>query len=105
MKKYEEIELKIRELQAEVEKLKFHEKMENGEVLPERFERKHALKLLSVPRNWEDLDNAFIWSSTPQGEDYWDRLNDLYCDEPLPREAIEQIQKWVIASYRRQLGE
>jgi len=41
-----------------------------------------------------DLCDAFIWESTPQGNDYWSDLYDEHNDShtTLPEEACEYIQ-------------
>lgn len=102
MKKYQELENKIKELQLEVERLKKQESK-----LPKQFNRETAISLLEDPTD-DKLDCAFQWADTPQGEDYWLELNDDFQfgrNNQLPDSAIIQIQKWIILSYREQLGE
>lgn len=100
MKKYEQLENQIKELQAEVERLKREEK------LPTSFSRSHALEFLNNPTS-KNLDLAFVWSETPQGEDYWLEIESALSRNPsykVPQEAINQIQSWVIESYKQQYG-
>ena len=104
MKKYQELEQKIKELQAEVDRLKAQEK-ENK--LPENFGRDVILKFLSDP-NTNGLYCGFSWKSTPQGIHYWHKISDSLCilksSYKVPDEAIIQLQKWVILSYQQQYG-
>lgn len=103
MKKYQELENKIKQLQEEVERLK---KEEKDNQLPTNFNRENAIKLLEKPDDFL-LDVSFLWTSTPQGEDYWLNLGDKLENgliHKLPDEAVIQIQKWVIQSYKEQYG-
>jgi hypothetical protein len=96
MKKYQELEQQVQELQAEIKRLK---KQEN-EIINLNLD--YALSFLDSP-NSEDLQNMFYWADSPQGKKYWDdisvelELNPYY---KVPDEAIIQIQKWVIQYYR-----
>lgn len=97
MKKYQELEQKIQELQKEVDRLKSKER-----ELPDCFDIKNVLKLLDDPQS-DYLDFAFQWTDTPQGEDFWNKINhDLYRKNitTLPQEAIDQLKDWVIVYYR-----
>jgi hypothetical protein len=99
MKKYQELEKKIKEMQAEVDLLKKEEEKENE--LPKQFTPGHALGFLNTFSS-HNLDNAFAWVYTPQGFLYW---SDIYqnlednSDYVVPDKAIIQIQKWVILSF------
>jgi hypothetical protein len=99
MKKCQDLENKVKELQAEIERLKQEEKEDK---LPGDFNRDYALKFLKTYSH-SDLQDAFSWGSTPQGYDYW---YNIY--KPLTYKSkyvvsdrvIIQIQKWVILSYQ-----
>lgn len=102
MKKYEQLENQIKELQAEVERLKKEEESK----LPKGFSREAAIAFLEEPSS-RSLDNAFTWEDTPQGITYWYKIsggdfnNSSY---KVPQEAILAIQSWVIESYKEQYG-
>ena len=108
MKKYQELENKVKENQAEIDRLKKEidrlkkeEEKENELPKHKRFNPDNALEFLKTfsPHN---LDNAFAWIYTPQGFRYW---SDIYqnlednSDYVVPDKAIIQIQKWVILSF------
>jgi hypothetical protein len=100
MKKYQELENKVKELQEEIERLKQEEEKEDK--LPMDFKRDYALKFL---KNYScyDLQRAFYWSYTPQGYDYWYNIYKPLTYKSkyvVPDEVIIQIQKWVILSYQ-----
>ena len=100
MKKYQELENKIKEIQAEVDRLKKEEEEENK--LPRGFNRNYAIWFLNCFHP-SHLQKAFAWHSTPQGHDYWfDIYKNLNIDPEyvVPDKAIIQIQKWVILSYQ-----
>jgi hypothetical protein len=99
MKKYQDLENKVKELQAEIERLKQEEKEDK---LPRDFNRDYALKFLKTYSHC-DLHKAFAWYDTPQGDDYW--LNIYYSLRDNPKYVVSdvviiQIQKWVILSYQ-----
>jgi hypothetical protein len=99
MKKYQELENKIKEIQAEVDRLKKEEK-ENE--LPRDFDRNYALRFLKSFSPL-DLHDALAWIHTPQGFTYWCNIyKNLKNDDEyvVPDKAIIQIQKWVILSYQ-----
>ena len=103
MKKYEQLENQIKELQAEVERLK---KEEEKTKLPKGFSRAEAVAFL---RDFHqgNLFFAFKWQFTPQGEEYWDKIRLSLINDPsykVPQEAIMAIQSWVIESYKEQYG-
>ena len=104
MKKYEQLEKQIRELQAEVERLK--KKEEEGEKLklPKDFSREKAIAFLEEPKEFR-LCQAFDWESTAQGDDYWSKIGSSLYENPshsVPEEAIIAIQSWIIQSYKEQ---
>jgi hypothetical protein len=100
MKKYEELEIQIKELQEEVNRLKREEK-ENK--LPDCFNRKSVLSILNDPeRNVYLLESAFEWKDTPQGDSYWIEIYDG--NEYLTSGDIIQLQQWVILSYQQEFG-
>jgi hypothetical protein len=95
MKKYQELETKVKELQEEIERLKQEEK------LPKNFQRNHALEFLET-YSFYNLHKAFSWGDTPQGYEYWYSILRSLRDNPkcvAPDKAIIQIQKWVILSF------
>lgn len=100
MKKYEELEARIQELQAEVEKLKKAEKEE--EKLPRDFNRLYAIRYLET-KYGDYLSGAFRFSSTSEGREYWNKIADKNISIQ-PKDVI-QIQEWIILSYRLEFGE
>ena len=100
MKKYEQLEQQVKDLQKEIDRLKKEDQQQNK--LPESFDLDYALSFLDEP-NYGDLDGMFEWSRTIQGASYWSNIhNNLeeLSDYKVPDEAIIQIQKWVIQFYR-----
>jgi hypothetical protein len=100
MKKYQDLENKVKELQEEIERLKKEEEQEDK--LPEGFDRNYALKFLKNYSRF-DLQLAFVWLETPPSRDYWNALYICLKDNPryiVPDEVIIQIQKWVILSFQ-----
>lgn len=100
MKKYQELENRIAELQKEVDRLKKEEK-ENE--LPENFNREYTLKLLNGEVNYSNVNLAFIWKNTPQGHEYWHKL--AFGEGEMSDQDIIQLQYWVIRSYRNEHGD
>ena len=101
MKKYQELENKIAELQKEVERL---EREEKGNGPPDGFNVSAALDFLEKP-DVDNLDQAFTWDSTPQRHEYWVDIRDnLECSRSykVPLEAIVYVQKCVIRYYQQQ---
>jgi hypothetical protein len=99
MKKYQDLENKVKELQAEIERLKQEEKEDK---LPADFNRDYALKFLKTYSHC-DLHGAFHWGDTPQRYDYWKNIYNSLENNPkyvVSDEIIIQIQKWVILSYQ-----
>jgi sugar-specific transcriptional regulator TrmB len=89
MTKYQELEEKIKEMQAEVDRLKQEEK---DNQLPIRFVYESAKKVLSGDK--DAVDDMCIWDSTPQGQDHWEAIYEERKD--LTDKDIIQIQKWCI---------
>jgi hypothetical protein len=90
MKKYQQLESQIKELQAEVERLK---QEEASNKLPNLFKIDDVKKLLDTG-DINIIEYAFDWSDTSQGYGYW---YSIFCtDEPLTDKVIIQLQKWVI---------
>jgi hypothetical protein len=102
MKKHQELEDKIVELQKEVDRLKEEEKQNE---LPDGFTRDFCIKFLE---NFDccDLNRSFTWRDTPQGEHYWVKIyNNLdESDYEVPQDAIIYIQGLVIKSYQQGFG-
>jgi hypothetical protein len=90
MKKYQQLESQIKELQAEVERLK---QEEASNKLPRNFAIDVVKKILD-DGDTDYLEYAFKWSDTPQGFMYW--YNISCANEPLTDKAIIQLQKWMI---------
>jgi hypothetical protein len=80
MKKYEQLETKIERLPS--------------------LTREDAIKVLNG--DLESLVYAFLWSETPQGNDYWRKI----CEglEPLTEEDILYLEKWVALSCQQSTG-
>ena len=95
MKKSQELELQVKELQKEIERLK---RQEGG--IPNRFDRECALRYLEN-RKVVDLGGAFEWEDTAQGAGYWGEIYDggILCEAD-----IIQIQEWIIRSYVEEFG-
>ena len=90
MKKYEQLESQIQELQAEVERLK---QEEASNKLPSAFKIADVKELID-DGGLEYLEYAFNWSDTPQGYTYW--YNICTANKPLTDKDIIQLQKWMI---------
>ena len=88
--KYQQLENQIQELQKEVKRLK---EEEAGNKLPQEFVIENVKKIIDTG-DADYLDDAFNWSDTKQGHEYW---GDIFDDvEPLRKKDIIQLQKWVI---------
>ena len=99
MKKYEQLEQQIKDIQNEVDRLKKEEEEDKKNKLPMGFKRKAVLHCIKT-RHRTYL--SFDWCSTPQGFDYW---NNIYHESrltPFSNEAIMQLQEWVILSYQQE---
>ena len=96
MKKSEELELQVKELQKEIEKLK---RQEDG--VPKEFQRHVAIFYLKN-RDVDDLGGAFLWEDTAQGEEHWGNIYEG--DALLSKDDIIQIQEWIIRSYVQDFG-
>jgi hypothetical protein len=106
MKKYEKLELQVKEIQKEIERLKEEEKQN---TLPKDFDRNVAIEFLNtkIAARTVYLLEAFYWDSTPQGGQYWaDIAYEISRDSnyKVPEEAIALIQNWVILSYQQEKG-
>ena len=78
MRKYEQLETKIERLPSLI--------------------REYAIKVLNG-----DLKSsvyAFLWSETPQGNDYWWKIYEGL--EPLTEDDILCLKEWIIASHQRE---
>ena len=103
--KYSHLEEQVAELQAEIERLKAEEEAEKPKP-PEGFRRKNALKLLDGQQTYENVNNSFIWRTTPQGDGYWRSLaQKCRGGGRLPEDAIKYLQEMVILSYRQEHGD
>ena len=104
------IQQEIRDLQERIDALnKLLAEKEAKDKLPELFDRRAALGFLEAP-DGDSLNQAFVWSSTPQGRDYWEDIKDqiddgfIYDPEDLNREIVIAMQRWVIQSYKEEHG-
>jgi hypothetical protein len=69
-----------------------HAKLDISSVCDCSFNIDYVKKVIAG--DTEYLEDAFDFSGTPQGYDYW---GDIYNDvEPLRKKDIIQLQKWVI---------
>jgi hypothetical protein len=112
VKKSEQIKLQIAQLKSKLKvaegKLKVATGAERAEelshTLPKGFDRESLMSILNNPTGFEMylLTQTFHWDTTSQGFDFWENERDSYrlYGKPLSDEAIIQIQKWVIMSYR-----
>jgi hypothetical protein len=95
---FSKLEELLREVNAEVERLK--RVNDPDSFIPLHFRRETAKEFLKNP-SLTLLDKAFKWASTPQGEFYWEEISEGLEDgsiERVPDEAIIAIQKWIINS-------
>lgn len=79
-KKYEQLETKIEKLPSLI--------------------REDAIKVLNG--DLKSLVYAFLWSETPQGNDYWWKIYEGL--EPLTKDDILYLEKWVALSYQQSTG-
>lgn len=92
----EKLQAQREQLVAQMESLDQKIAEAKKKVLPEDFDRYHALRYLDNPQDKVSLDFAFVWRKTPQGHDHW---FDISQDRrKLTFEDIVWIQKWVIQS-------
>lgn len=98
MKNYEKLELKIKELQAEVDRLKEEEKWAKP---PKGFNRSRSIRFLEEG-DGGDLHFAFSWSYAPEGARHWKNIADGVSSPTVA--DILQIQRWVIQSYKEEYG-
>lgn len=104
------IQQEIRDLQERLDALnKLLAERETKNILPTGFNRHAALEFLEAP-DVDNLDQAFVWGSTPQGHNYWAGIRDCMKDrdiegsEDLSFEVVIAVQRWVIQSYKEQYG-
>jgi len=76
MRKYEQLETKIERLPSLI--------------------REDAIKVLNG--DLESLVYAFLWSETPQGNDYWCKIYEGL--EPLTEDDIICLERWIAVSYQ-----
>lgn len=96
----ERLEMLLKEVFVELKRLKMES--DPNFFIPKCFVRSKAESFLRNP-NVFDLDGAFTWDSTPQGEDYWREIGEDCSENPpreVPKEAIIAVQQWVINSYK-----
>jgi hypothetical protein len=110
MKKSEELQLQIAQLEGELEVAMKAERVEElSRTIPEGFDRESCLSILDNPTGFEKtlLSDTFLWEETMQGYDFWDNEYENYRlhGKPPSDEAIIQLQKWVIMWYRKHCGE
>jgi hypothetical protein len=98
MKKYEQLESQIQELQKEVERLKREERLNK---LPDSFSIDNAKKVTEGSTN--ALRYAFLWTDTPQGDGYWRNINEG-TNKPSKSDII-QIQRWIITAQENKLNQ
>jgi hypothetical protein len=101
MKKYQELEDKITQLQQEVDRLKKEEKQNK---LPEGFIRSFSIRFLEEFSRY-DLSQSFVWDDTPQGYHYWKKIYENISrakSYKVPQDAIIYIQDLIIKSYQQE---
>jgi len=99
MKKYQELENKIAELQKEVDRLKDEENK-----LPRWLDRDACIRFVETFGSY-DLFNSFAWGDTPQGTKYWSEIHGNILDSKsykVPKDAIVYIQSLIIKSYQQE---
>jgi hypothetical protein len=103
MKKYQDLESKIVELQKEVDRLKKEEEKQNK--LPKDINRDACIRFVETFGS-SDLKKSFAWKDTPQGAEYWVEIfNNIHYkldSYEVPKEAIIYIQGIVIKSYQQE---
>lgn len=96
----ERLEMLLKEVFVELKRLKMES--DPDFFIPEGFVRSKAEDFLKNP-NAFDLDDAFTWDSTPQGEKYWEEIGEGCSERPprrVPKEAIIALQQWIINSFK-----
>ena len=79
MRKYEQLETKIERLPSLI--------------------REDAIKVLNG--DLKSLVYAFLWSETPQGDDYWRKIYEGL--EPLTEDDILYLERWIAVSYQMEI--
>jgi conjugal transfer/entry exclusion protein len=100
MKKYEQLENQIQELQKEVQRLKREERLNK---LPDGFCIDNAKKVIGG--NTNALRHAFLWKDTPQGDEYWRNIFTESKKLSLSKSDIIQIQRWIIIAQENKLNQ
>jgi hypothetical protein len=80
-------------------KAKVEKEVEKAPAPSEEFLRsidtEHALRLLTKPFNSDNLSGAFVWSSSPQGRDYWSKF--AYGDASFGEQQKAILTSWLTA--------
>jgi hypothetical protein len=80
-------------------KAKAEKEVEKEPAPSEEFLRsicpEHTLRLLTKPFDSGNLSGAFVWSSSPQGRDYWSKF--AYGDAPFGEEQKAILTSWLTA--------
>lgn len=104
------IQQEILDLQKRLDELnKLVAESEAVSKLPDEFERAAALDFLRAPTG-DNLGQAFVWDSTPQGHEFWDSISDALINgdikyaSDLTGAVVIAVQSWVIQSYKEQYG-
>lgn len=104
--RYERLEMLLKEVSVELKRLKMES--DPNFFIPECFVRSKAEDFLRNP-NVFDLDDAFTWDSTPQGEKYWEEIGAGCSEGPpslrVPKDAIISVQHWIINSLKLEVDE
>ncbi len=85
--KQEQLKQQLAEVEEEI-------RVAEDRFVPNNFVLQEVLNFLDNPDEKGNLNAAFEWASTPQGQYYW--LNIYNGDSELISNDIIQIQKWVI---------
>jgi 16S rRNA C967 or C1407 C5-methylase (RsmB/RsmF family) len=97
MKKYEQLEAQIKEIQKEVERLK---QEEANNKLPDAFKIDEAKEV--IRGNVKFLMLAFRWRDTLEGSRHW---SDIFSNrKKLSNADIIQIQRWIITAQENLLN-
>jgi hypothetical protein len=80
-------------------KAKAEKEAEKAPAPSEKFLRsidtEHTLRLLTKPFNSDNLSGAFVWSSSPQGRDYWSKF--AYGDASFGEQQKAILTSWLTA--------
>lgn len=89
-----ELNQKRDQLKQQLAEVEEEIKIAEDRFVPNNFVLQDVLDFLDNPDDKENLNVAFEWASTPQGQYYW--LSIYNGDSELTSNDIIQIQKWVI---------